>query len=281
LKEVNAVLSDNFWWWLDCGPMEGGWHMAADQYFADSMVRLRRPVMRIYQWQPWCISLGHHQSSSCVNLNQCHKDSIDVVRRQTGGRAVYHAEEITYSIIIPAGHDFADSVSGTYHRLSEGLVAGLRTLGIPASFQKRGINFKDHYATKISASCFSAAALHEIVVRDKKLVGSAQRRMSDSVLQHGSILIGPAHLNLFRYLTGLESAEQENMTREVAEKTTYLQAENNKLNYQLIGRALKQGMREALGVQFKDKKLSSEDEQKISVLKKQFVILENMDQSGH
>lgn len=249
--------------------------MAADQYFADHMSDIRRPVMRIYQWKPWCISLGYHQSPSCLNLDECRKDGIDAVRRQTGGRAVYHAEEITYSIILPADHAFAGSVSKTYQCLSEGLAAGLRMLGIPASFQKRTINIRDHYAAKISASCFSAAALHEIVIRGKKLVGSAQRRMPGAVLQHGSILIGPAHSGLFRYLNGLDAEEQAGMTREVTEKTTCLRAENEKLDYRTVGQALKQGMAETLGIQFKTKMLDSDENRHIRSLKKQFVIFEN------
>lgn len=251
--------------------------MAADQYYADHMARLQRPIMRIYQWQPWCISLGYHQSPSCVNLDRCRQDGVDVVRRQTGGRAVYHAEEITYSIVLPVGHDFAASVSDTYHRISEGLAAGLRTIGIPAAFQKRTINLKAHYETKISASCFSAAALHEIVVQGKKLVGSAQRRMSQGVLQHGSILIGPAHLQLFQYLNGLDTEEKKMMIREMSGKTTHLHAENEKIDYGMISGALKQGMSEVLGIQFKHKKPTLEEDQSIRNLKEQFVILTNAD----
>lgn len=270
---MTEALSNNVWWWLDTEKHSGEWNMAADQYFVDHTDIFQTPVMRIYQWQPWCVSLGYHQSLECIDLEKCRNAGIDVVRRQTGGRAVFHAEEITYSVILPRHHVLSASVSDTYSRLSQGLAAGLITLGIPATFQRHRINFQSHYREKISASCFSAAALHEIMVDDKKLVGSAQRRFQTGVLQHGSVLIGPAHLDLFRYIRDLNQYHTEKMIRETADKTMYIHEINPNPDYRVLGAALKEGMKQTLNIQFRDLELSTDDLKGIESRKQTFSVL--------
>jgi len=280
LKKVNGVSFDNLWRWLDNGFKDGAWNMAADQYFTECMAEIRQPIMRIYQWQPWCISLGYHQKSQCLDLNRCRKSGIDVVRRQTGGRAVFHAEEIAYSVILPVGHPLATSVSQTYQQISLGLAAGIQTLGIQASFQKRQVNLKSHYKKKIASSCFSAAALHEIVVHNRKLVGSAQRRMPTGILQHGSILIGSAHQQLFRYMKQLPDREVKIMEKELSDKTTCIceWIRSVPLNA-TIASALKTGMAGTLGIQFEDKAITLDELQEIDILKHKFSILKGAEKA--
>ena len=276
MKAVNGELSDKLWDWLDTEPACGAWNMATDQFFAETMQHGQRPIMRLYQWQPWCISLGIHQSADCVNLDKCQKQGIDVVRRQTGGRAVFHSEEITYSVILPRNHGFGHSVTETYHHISLGLAAGLRRLGVPASFQKRSVSMKSHYENKISMSCFSAAALHEIVVHGRKLVGSAQRRLQSGILQHGSVLVGSAHLKLFDYFNHLSEAEKEQMHLEMARKTTTVQEILEcDLSIASIGCALKKGMEDQLGITFQNRELTSAEKQAIKNRQSRFVIYQN------
>jgi lipoate-protein ligase A len=268
--------SDKTWLWLACEPANGAWNMAFDQFFAESMPLYQKPVMRVYRWRPWCLSLGYHQSSDCVNLEACRQDGIDVVRRQTGGRAVLHAEELTYSVIIPRNHPLSGSVSETYRCLSLGLAEGLRTAGVPASFQKRSIDLRSHYNHGISVSCFSAAALHEIVVGDRKLVGSAQRRLPLAIIQHGSILMGPAHLKIFEYLNGLSNPEKEQMTAEMAGKTTHIQAiHGNPPDFESLGHSIKLGMMQAFGNQFEERELTRSEKQGIEDRQDPFSVLRN------
>lgn len=251
--------------------------MAADQFLTKQMAVDPKPVMRVYHWRPWCISLGYHQKADCIDLDRCREGGIDVVRRQTGGRAVFHAEEITYSVVLPAGESVAPSVSQTYEQISQGLAAGLKKLGVPAEFQKRRIDLKSHYEKKISASCFSAAALHEIVVRGRKLVGSAQRRMPAGILQHGSILIGPAHHRLFRYMAGLSEHDAQAMQQEMSGQTTCMGDWVHTLpDEDMIARALKAGMAERMGIRFSDQALSQDEWQEIDKLRSEFSILKNV-----
>ncbi|MBN2105308.1 lipoate--protein ligase family protein [bacterium] len=273
---MNAVLSDSLWRWLDNGSKDGAWNMAADQFLTERMAEICQPVMRVYQWKPWCISLGYHQDAECIDLVRCRESGVDVVRRQTGGRAVFHAEEMTYSVILPRDHAIAASATETYHRLSYGLANGLRRLGVPASFQKRSVNLKKHYSTKISASCFAAASLHEIVIHGKKLVGSAQRRMPTGVLQHGSILIGPAHQHLFCYMKGLSDNDVQNMRMEISEKTTCISEWVDSIpDHETIAAALKEEMAGILGIRFEDKTMSSDELYEIEKRQYRFSVLKN------
>lgn len=273
---MNEGSSDNIWWWLDTRTNDGAWHMAVDQFLTEQIEASRRPVMRVYQWRPWCISLGYHQSIRHIDLDQCRNDGIDVVRRQTGGRAVFHAEELTYSVILPRGHALTASVASTYEQISLGLTSGLKKIGVPAEFQKRKIDLRTHYTRKISESCFSAASLHEIVVEGRKLVGSAQRRLPGGVLQHGSILTGPAHLKLFRYFKDLSEQEKASMASEMKEKTTTITSvlKTPPARHQ-ISQALKTGMSETFQVEFQERYLTSGEEEAIADRTREFTVLKN------
>lgn len=247
--------------------------MAADEWLSEIVVPDGQPVMRVYRWHPWCISLGYHQAEDCVDLNRCGQDRIDVVRRQTGGRAVFHAEEITYSIVLPRDHPLAASVAECYRQLSLGLAAGLRQLGIPVSFQKRTIDFKSHYAKKISDSCFSAAALHEIVVDGHKMVGSAQRRLRNSVLQHGSILTGSSHLNLFLYLKQLSETDRKEMRLWTEMNTvTVGSVLKRDVSHEELARALKAGMEQTFGIGFRERRITDRENRDIMNRERRFSV---------
>ncbi|MEX0975158.1 MAG: lipoate--protein ligase family protein [Bacillota bacterium] len=145
------------------------------------------PTLRFYQWQPACLSLGYFQDvEKEVRSESLREEGVDLVRRATGGKAVLHDDELTYSVII-AEKDLPGSVLETYHRLSEGLVEGLRTMGIPASLAalEHGVTSRDPRFRQ--AACFSAPSWYEIMSDDKKIIGSAQSRRNGFILQHGSI----------------------------------------------------------------------------------------------
>jgi lipoate-protein ligase A len=151
------------------------------------------PVLRLYTWSPPAVSLGRFQDeASSVNAAVCRERGIDIVRRITGGRAVLHDQELTYSVISPAGGDlFPNDVLGTYKIIAAALLAGLRDLGIAAEMVSRSGRHADrvHLHPKDPA-CFSSPSWYEILVRERKIIGSAQRRVPGAFLQHGSILIG-------------------------------------------------------------------------------------------
>jgi lipoate-protein ligase A len=154
-------------------------------------------TFRVYEWAPWAISLGRNQDASRhLDLEACAREGIPVVSRPTGGRAVYHAEELTYAIALPAGEGTPAGTGATYAVIADVLVEALRALGVAAASggERRG------GASSRAAACFASTTRHEIAVGSRKIVGSAQRRTAGGLLQHGSILIGPAHARLGRYL---------------------------------------------------------------------------------
>ena len=150
------------------------------------------PVLRFYTWNPPAVSLGRFQDSeTAVNADACRRLGFDIVRRITGGRAVFHNRELTYSIIARTNDPlFPPDVLGTYRVIASGLLAGLLNLGIPAEMVSRGSRHAALVEKKSrNPSCFSSPSWYEIMVRGRKIVGSAQRRVLGAFLQHGSILM--------------------------------------------------------------------------------------------
>ncbi|PKO20633.1 MAG: octanoyltransferase [Chloroflexi bacterium HGW-Chloroflexi-1] len=165
--------------------------------------RLVPPTLRFYAWDPPCVSLGKHQALADVDAARCAALGYHIVRRPTGGRAILHTDELTYSVVAPADHPvMAGMVLDTYLRLARGLVAGLRRLGIPAETAP-GAN---RAGADASAACFEAPSAYEIIVNGRKLLGSAQNRRAGFVLQHGSL---PLTGDLARLIDCLALAETD------------------------------------------------------------------------
>jgi len=145
------------------------------------------PTLRLYRWNPPALSLGYFQDENEVaDIAACRRAGIDLVRRPTGGRAVLHCDELTYSIIVPEVHPFIDrgSVLEAYRSISRGLVTALNLAGITASLTPE----KEGQANLAPGSCFDTPSAYEIQVQGKKVIGSAQLRRDGILLQHGAIL---------------------------------------------------------------------------------------------
>ena len=145
------------------------------------------PILRLYRGDPPALSIGYFQDETEVaDLEACRRAGIDLVRRPTGGRAVLHCDELTYSIIVPEAHPFIDrgSVLDAYRSISRGLVTALNLVGITASI----VPEKSGQAAIAPGSCFDTSSAYEIQVSGKKVVGSAQLRRDGVLLQHGAIL---------------------------------------------------------------------------------------------
>lgn len=170
------------------GHLNGKMNMAVDETLHRSCQEGRGgPALRFYQWTPACLSLGYFQDvEKEVSMDGLKAKGVDLVRRATGGKAVLHDDELTYSVII-SEKDLPGSVLQTYHRLSEALVEGLRTMGVPATLAalEHGVTSRD--ARFRQAACFSAPSWFEVLSEGKKIIGSAQNRKSGVILQHGSI----------------------------------------------------------------------------------------------
>lgn len=179
------------------GAADGATNMARDAALLDEHRPGDPPVLRLYRWRPFAVSYGYHQSLEGFEVAAIAAAGYGLVRRPTGGRAILHADELTYAVVGTSPSElFGTTLHQTYTRINEALVLFLRDLGLPADVS--GGESRDDARGMV---CFKSAGRHEINVRGRKLVGSAQRRRGDVFLQHGSILAGPAHLELPRFLS--------------------------------------------------------------------------------
>lgn len=176
------------------------------QRFEDVIKNKALPMFRVYGWKPWAVSLGANQKETDINLDRCKEKNIDLVRRPTGGRAVLHANEITYSVVVRIPQN--SSASNLYRDIHLLIIDALRKSGkIELDFEKSQPDFNNFYRNEISSlSCFASSARYEIEFNGKKLVGSAQKISDGVLLQHGSILLGKGY-ELISELANVSSVE--------------------------------------------------------------------------
>ncbi len=161
--------------------LPGKLNMALDVCTGESQLFL----LRIYTWERPTLSLGRYQKTDGINWDFIEKSGFDVVRRPTGGRAVLHWDEITYSIVVPKTQGiFELGVLEFYNFISKLLTRALNYVGYPVEFTQR-------HNKGNSAICFDTPAQYEITLNSVKVVGSAQMRTKDFILQHGSIVLVP------------------------------------------------------------------------------------------
>jgi lipoate-protein ligase A len=176
------------------------------------------PVLRLFRFAPHGVTLGRSQRpADALDLDRCRADRVPWAVRPTGGRAIFHAEEWTYSLTASiADPDWGGSLGQAYERAGALLLRSLLRLGVPAALVPRptrggpGEAFAAGAAGPVSvrgaaAACFASTARHEIVLGGRKLVGSAQRRGAHALLQQGSVLLGAGHVHLADYLALPES----------------------------------------------------------------------------
>jgi lipoate-protein ligase A len=228
------------------GEADGATNMAIDEAILYALLRGQSlPTLRFYGWSPPCLSLGRNQPLSDVDEAACRRSGVDVVRRPSGGRAILHTDELTYSIaLLQSDPRTEGGVLEGYRRLSRGLLAGLRDLDV-AAVQVTGRHREEGTA---SAICFERPSDYEITVAGRKLVGSAQWRARGGVLQHGSL---PLHGDLARivdYLAFDEEARKEEKCRLVKRALTLEEARGEPLPFAQVARALAVGFARTLNV---------------------------------
>ncbi len=180
----------------------GAENMAIDEYLVSWYGRTGAPAFRVYGWSPPAISLGRYQLIDCLDLDACHADGVDVVRRITGGGAIYHGSELTYSFAcgIDDLNGKPKDVPDFYHKMNRFLILFYRWLGYEASFScDRGGN---NHAVGRADFCFSGNERYDILIGGKKIGGNAQRRAGKTVLQHGSIPLLIDRGRVARYFKG-------------------------------------------------------------------------------
>jgi len=173
------------WRLLDSGLQDGPTNMAVDEAILEAVAGGDSPpTLRFYGWQPACLSLGLGQSWQAVNQEACRELGWDYVRRATGGRAIMHVDELTYSVCAPQDEPHVvGSIIESYRRLSRALLAGLQHMGLtPAQAEPAYAKLGEE-----GAACFDAPSNYEVTVDGRKLIGSAQVRKRGVVLQHGTL----------------------------------------------------------------------------------------------
>jgi lipoate-protein ligase A len=188
-------------------PAPGAVNMAVDEALLESVRRGGPPVIRLYTWDPACLSFGRNQTArNLYDPARAAALGIDVVRRPTGGLAVLHDRELTYSVLAPL--DVFGGPRAAYAGINRALVEGLRYLGVAAD-QAAGIRARRPLHDE-SGPCFQTPAPGEVVAEGRKLAGSAQRCQRGMLLQHGSILLSGSQTRTLALLSSRASASPAN-----------------------------------------------------------------------
>lgn len=222
------------WHFINSGTNTGNYNMQFDIELAKNC-NPSEAFFRIYRWNPYCISLGANQSFDDINQDKTKTDGIDIVKRPTGGRAILHAEELTYSVVLP--YNFELSPREIYFRISNALMRGLEIYNpILAKSQLEDYqpNFPKLLEEPSGVLCFASTARNEVKFNGKKLIGSAQRKLNNVILQHGSILCGSFHKKLVEYINSDEVTKNA-LSLELNNKTTELGTIlNEEVDYQKL-----------------------------------------------
>jgi lipoate-protein ligase A len=270
---VNAELSENNqaeaaaaetatagtaqWEFIDSGFNTGRFNMDFDLELVERCKNENISFLRFYRWKPYAISLGYNQtkftSGHKIDTEKCKTDGIDIVDRPTGGRAVLHSEELTYSVITKSD----DAVHEMYRKISLALLNGLKLIE-PENTELQELSFTKEMPDLLKLAktgmynlCFNTSIKNEINCKGKKLVGSAQRKFSGIVLQHGSVLIGKHHENIVSYLLTDEKVKDK-LKKEIEQKTTCLNdILKRTVSYEETASALLKGFEKTLNISFK------------------------------
>lgn len=243
------------WILINSGANSGQYNMDLDLEMARELNE-NTVYFRLYRWDPYCISIGFNQDFDEIDSCLAKASGIEVVKRPTGGRAILHSEELTYSIILPTS--IGKSAKQIYLEISEALIMGLINYNSKLStLSMEGIqpDFSRLLKEPSGSLCFASTAKNEVKFEHKKLIGSAQRKFQNVILQHGSILCGNNHLELPRYLN-IENAEKEKLQSELFEKTISIEdITSEKIDYEELGNCLVVGVQEYFGIQFENEEI--------------------------
>ena len=173
------------------GDLPGACNMARDVALLEAVSDGESPpTLRLYDWDPPCLTLGRHQGAEAADFNFCSAEGIDVVRRPTGGRALLHHLELTYTVVAPSGKGpLPRGLQDAYRKICGALVQAMQALGLEAELTTGEANLQLP-GPRTTIPCFEAPAGGEVVVRGRKLIDSAMRAHGKSILQHGAILLG-------------------------------------------------------------------------------------------
>lgn len=209
---------------------EGSWNMAVDEAVLEAVASgVQEPTLRFYGWNPGAVTIGYFQSlQEEVDTEKCQQEKVDVIRRITGGGAVFHDKEITYSFIIKEDDGLiVKDILASYKQICEGVIQGLAQLGIVAQF----------------------IPINDLVVNGKKISGNAQTRKQKTILQHGTILLDVDVKKMFSLLKVPNEKVRDKMIQAVEERVTSLKHLGKEVPYTGMEQALQKGFASALNIE--------------------------------
>ncbi|MCZ2126324.1 MAG: lipoate--protein ligase family protein [Anaerolineales bacterium] len=252
------------WRLIYAPPANGAWNMAADEALLEHIHRGESaPTLRLYNWTPPCLSLGRAQSFKDADLARLREHGWQVVRRLTGGRAILHADELTYSVAAPEENPILiGGILESYNRLAQALIYAAQKLGLAVEVKERA-----GAAPNLNPVCFEVPSAYEITVGGKKLIGSAQARSQMGVLQHGSL---PLTGDLSRICEALtftsESARAAAKERLLERATTVESVLGAAVAWEAAAEAFVEGFEAQLGIQFERGEMSASEMQRAQEL---------------
>ena len=258
----NIWASDNKWsgtlaekWrLLLTGDMDAASNMALDE----AVLRLNKDrnndtnagTVRFYSWKPKAISIGYFQGiQEEADIDKCNAKGVDVVRRITGGGAVYHDDELTYSIIVNEKHpQISDNILDSYGLICNGIVCGLEKLGIDSEFKP----------------------INDIITNGRKISGNAQTRRLGNVLQHGTILRTVDVRTMFELLLVPDEKIRDKMISAVEERVTSIDKElGGKVSHDRVQEAMIEGFSEALGIDLELQTITPEEKELMEEIRRE------------
>lgn len=236
-------------------PMIGAANMAIDEAIMQFVSRGDAlPTLRLYAWDPLCLSLGYGQRVRDVDQDRLRMNGWELVRRPTGGKAILHGDELTYSVALPRDHDLAQGdVVESYRRISMALIAALQLLGLSPQSEKQAKG-----NSGLGPVCFEVPSHYEITSGGKKLIGSAQVRRKEGILQHGTL---PLYGDIGRICDALryESAAQRVAARQnVHERAvTLADVTGTVIAWDVAAEAIAQGFADTFALELQTDRLSA------------------------
>lgn len=266
---MSASEVQRVWRLLIDPPLEGPQNMAIDEALLERCASEETPslfpTVRFYRWSRPTLSLGYNQDiESSLHVHECRARGIPIVRRPTGGKAVLHDQEITYSMIASfSSPPFQRTVFDNYRLISEALVKCLKSLGIQAMIADEGAS---SYSRKGPEACFARLSRFEISYRNFKMVGSAQRRKRRAFLQHGSLLLDADRTLLKNLIRSKNSIQEMNFI-------TVKEALGRDIPFEEIASSMVEGFEKNFEVQLRESALTREERKLVESFARKWSLL--------
>ena len=265
------------WRYIDGEREDGVFNMAADQTLLTLCNAGKSPpTLRLYGWSKPTVSIGYSgRGLERVNMEYCRKNSIDIVRRPTGGRILLHAEELTYSVTAPLEHpSFPKGLRKTHSVISQAIAECFEKFGIIGGAQVISKSRADSGGERLlSPTCFGLSNMTEITINGRKIVGSAQRRLSNAFLQHGSVLIDFEPKKLNELFIFPDKKARQNHLSDLQKRVTCLSKEGViELNFSDLKLLFLEGLKETFAKSIEKEIWTSEEIQLREKIMEQIVV---------